>query len=96
MADIFETRQQGLHRPSRSRRNAMSQEEIHELKQKVAVTLKAAGPFVIGQPAAPGEEELRRIILQDTSAFVAKNFLTLLASAESWNIHFSDWVNKIE
>ena len=44
----------------------MTQEEIEVLKQKVAVTTKASRPFVFDQPAAPGEETQREIVLEAT------------------------------
>ena len=63
MADLFKTPQKGQPRSSRSRRKAMTQEEIQALKQKVAVTPKANRPFVFDQPTAPGEETQRKIVL---------------------------------
>ena len=56
MADLFKTPQKGQPRPSRSRRQAITQEEIEALKQKVAVTTKTNRPFVFDQPTALGQE----------------------------------------
>ena len=96
MAELFRTPQKGQPRPSKSRRKAMTQDEIEELKQKVAVTSKASRSFVFDKPASPGEETQRKIILQATNVFVAKEFLTPLASVEFCNLHFSEWVNKLD
>ena len=69
MAELFRTPQKGQPRPSRSRRKAMTQEEIEELKQKVAVSTKATRPFVFEKPVAPGEEVQRSITLTATRVF---------------------------
>ena len=66
------------------------------MKQKVAVTAKASRPFVFDKPAAPCEETKRKIVRQAINVFVGKEFLTPLASTEYDNIHFSEWVNKLE
>ena len=47
----------------------MTQEEIEELKQKVAVSTKATRPFVFEKPVAPGEEVQRSITLTATRVF---------------------------
>ena len=91
MADLFTTPQKGQPRPSRSRRKAMTQEEIEALKQKVAVTPKANWPFVFDKPAAPGEEIQRKIILAATKVFGRQEYLTPLAAAEYWDINFAEW-----
>ena len=69
MADPFKTPQKGQPRPSRSRRKAMTHEEIAALKQKVAVTTKANRPFVFDQPTALGEETQSKIVLAATTVF---------------------------
>ena len=96
MADLSRTAQKGQSRLSRSRRKAMTQEEIQELKQKVAVPTKPTRPFVFYQLTASGDAVQRKIILQGDRVFGAKQFFTLLAPAEYWNIHFADWVIKMK
>ena len=95
MADLFQTPQKGQPRPSRSRRKAITQEEIEELKQKVAVTTKANRPFVLHQPTAPGEATQRKIILAATTVFGRIEYMTPLAPKEYWDLHFNEWVNKL-
>ena len=96
MAELFRTPQKGHPRPSRSRRKGKTQEEMQELKQKVAVTTKPNRPFVFDQSTAPGEETQSKIALQATRVYIAKEFLTALAPTEYWHIHFAEWVNKLE
>ena len=74
----------------------MTQEEIEQLKQKVAVTLKATRPFVLEKPAAPGEEVQRSITLTATRVFGGQQVLTPFASEEYWKTNHADWVNKME
>ena len=95
MADLFKTPQKGQPRSSRSRRKAMTQEEIEALKQKVAVTPKANRPFVFDQPTAPGEETQRKIVLAATTVFGRTEYMTPLAPKEYWDLHFNEWVNKL-
>ena len=90
MADLFKTPHKGQPRSSRSRRKARAQQEITELKQKVAITTKATTSFVFDQPAAPGEETQRKITLAATSEFGRQEFLTALASKEYWNVTFAE------
>ena len=74
----------------------MTQEEIQELKQKVAVTTKATRPFVFDQPAAPGEETQRKITVATTSEFGRQEFLTPLATKEYWDVNFAEWNSTME
>ena len=74
----------------------MTQEEIEALKQKVAVTTKANRPFVFDQPTAPGEETQREIVLAATTVFGTIEYMTPLAPKEYWDLHFYEWVNKLE
>ena len=67
----------------------MTEQEIEELKQKVAVTQKANRHFVIEQPTAPGEEVQNSITLTATRVFGAKQYLTPLASEEYWKINYA-------
>ena len=69
MADLFKTLQKGQPRLSRSRRKAMTQEEIDALKQKVAVTTIANRVFVFDQPTAPREETQTKFVLAATTVF---------------------------
>ena len=96
MADLFKTPQKGQPRPSRSRRKAMTQEEIEALKQKVAVTTKANRPFVFDQPTALGLETQRKIVLAATTVFGRIEYMTPLPPKEYWDLHFIEWVNKLE
>ena len=96
MTDLFKTPQKGQPRPSRSRRKAMTQEEIEALKQKVTVTTKANRPFVFDQPTATGEETQRTIVLAATTVFGRIEYMTLFAPQEYWDLHFNVWVNKLE
>ena len=57
----------------------MTQEEIEELKQIVAVPTKAHRPFILDEPAAPGEGTQRKIAMQATRVFEAKEFCTPFA-----------------
>ena len=74
----------------------MTQEEIVGLTQKVAVTSKANRLFVFDQPTAPGEETQRKIVLAATTAFGRIEYMTPLARKEYWDVHFNEWVNKLE
>ena len=96
MADLFKTPHKGQPRPSRSRRKAITQEEIEALKQKVAVTTKANRLFVFDQPTASGEETQRKIVLAATTVFDRIEYMTPLAPKEYWDLHFNEWVNKLE
>ena len=96
MADLFKTPQKGQPRLSRSRRKAITQEEIEPLKQKVAVTTKANRPFVFDQLTAPGEETQRKIVLAATTVFGRIEYMTPLAPKEYWDLYFNEWVNKLE
>ena len=82
MADLCKTPQKGLHRPSRSRRQAITQEEIEVLKQTVAVTTKANRPFVYNQTTAPGEETQRKIVLASITVFGRIECMTRLTLKE--------------
>ena len=74
----------------------MTQEEIEALKQKVAVTTKETRPFVFDQPTAAGEETQRKIRLAATTVFGRIEHTTSLATKEYWNLHFNEWVYKLE
>ena len=96
MADLFRTPQKGQPRPSRSRRNAMTQEEIEALKQQVPITTTAIRHFVFDQPTASGEETQRKIVLEATSVFGRIEYMIPLAPKEYWDLHFDELVNKLE
>ena len=66
----------------KGRRKAMTENEIDELKQKVAVTTKGSRPFVFTQPTAPGKEFQKSITLTAMIVFGGKQYLTPLASEE--------------
>ena len=68
----------------------MIQEEIHELKQKIAVTTKANRHFIFDKPTVPGEEVPRSITLTTTRVFESQQYLTPLTSAEYSNINHAD------
>ena len=70
--------------------------QIEELKQKDAVTSKARKQFVFDQPAAPGEETQRKIILAATKEFGKQEFLIALASKEYWYVNIGEWNNKMK
>ena len=74
----------------------MTTGEIEALKQNVAVTTKASRPFVFDQPTAPAEETQRKIVLAATTVFGKIEYLTPLAAKEYWDLHFNEWVNKLE
>ena len=74
----------------------MTSEEIEALKQKVAVTTKANRLCVFDQPAAQGEETQRKIVLAATTVFGRIEYMTPLAPKEYWDLHFNEWVNKME
>ena len=86
----------GQQMAKKGRRKAMTEQEIDELKRKVAVTPKASRPFVFEQPTAPEQEVQRSITLTATRVFGGKKYLTPLASEEYWKINHADWVNKME
>ena len=74
----------------------MTQEEIEGLKQKVAVTTKVNRPFVFDQATAPGEKTQRQIELAAITVFGRIEYMTPLAPEEYWDLHFNEWVNKLE
>ena len=84
MAKLFQTPQKGQQRASRERRKAVTQQEIDELKKKVAVTIKIRRPFVLYQAAAPGEEIQKLIIRIGTNTFENRELLTPPASTTYW------------
>ena len=96
MADLFKIPQKGQPRPSRSRRKAITQEEIQALKQKVAVTPKTNRPFVFNQPTAPGEETQRKIVLAATTVFSRIEYMTPLGPKEYRDLPFNACVHELE
>ena len=74
----------------------MTQDEIEAQKQEVAITPKANRPFVFDQPTAPGEETQRKITLATTTVFGRIEYMISLAPKEYWDLHFNEWVNKLE
>ena len=96
MADLFKTHLKGQPRPIRSRRNAMAQEAIEVLKQKVAVTSKTTMPFIFDQPTATGEDTQRKIVLAATTVFSRIEYMTSLAFTEHWDLHFNECVNELQ
>ena len=77
------------------RRKAITQ-EIHAFKRTIASTSKAKRPFVFDQPAAPGEEVQKMIVLTATNTFGRQEYLTALAPAKFWHINFAEWANKMD
>ena len=96
MADLFRTSQKSQPRPSRSRRTAMTQEEIEALKQQDSVTTKANRHFVLDQTTAPGEETQSKIVLAATTVFGRIEYMTPLAPTEYWDLHFNECVSQLE
>ena len=66
------------------------------MKQKVAVTTKANRPFVFHQPTASGEETQIKIVFAATTVFVSKEYMTPLAPKEYLDLHFNEWVNRMQ
>ena len=56
----------------------------------------ATRPFVFDQPTAPGEETQRKIVLAATTVFDRIEYMTPLTPKEYWDLHFIEWVNKLE
>ena len=79
----------------KGRRKAMTQEEIHALKRTIASTAKATRPFVFDQPAAPGDDVPKMIVLTATNTFVRQEYLTPLAPAKFCDVNFAEWTNKM-
>ena len=79
----------------KSRRKAMTQDQIDTLNQTIASTTKAKRPFVFHKPAAPGEEVQKMIVLTATNTFVRQEYLTQLAPAQCWYINFAEWTYKM-
>ena len=74
----------------KGRRKAMTQDEIDALKQTIASTPKAKRPFAFDQPAVPGEEVQKMIVLTATNTLGRQEYLTLLAPAKFWHINFAE------
>ena len=73
----------------------MTQEEIADSNQNVAVTSKATRPLVFDQPAAPREQTERKITLAAPTEYVSTEFLTPLVPKEYWHVNFPVWNNTM-
>ena len=77
-------------------RKAITQEAIDALIPTIASTPNAERPFVVDQPAAPGEAVQKMIVLTATNTFAREEYLTVLAAAKFWHINFAEWTNNID
>ena len=69
---MFSTPKKSGHQMAKNgRRKAMKQEELDELKQRIAVTSRAHRPFIFDKPAAAVEDDQRSMTLTATRVFVA-------------------------
>ena len=85
----------GQQMAKKGRRKVMTRDDIDALKQTIASTTKAKRPFVFDQPAAPGEEVQKMIVLTATNTFARQEYLTPLAPAKFWDIIFAECTNKM-
>ena len=72
------------------RRKAMIEDEIDALKQPIASTPKAKRAFVLYQPAGPGEEVQKMIVLTATNTFERQEYLRPPAPAKFCDINFAE------
>ena len=52
-------------------------------------------PLVFDQPAAPGEEVQKMIVLTATNTFGREEDLTPVAPVKFWHINVTEWTNKM-